>query len=113
MTPVTFMRPGTRRSYAHRHGPAPKDSWRLHGHIEDGRRLAARRRTPSSTRAIPSSKYASPPAAVLGRARPFGFALGAVTGPPSASTRPRAIGCDETRSPSVPLLAVTSGGTWA
>src|SRR2546426_11545142 len=45
MTPVTFMRPGPRRSYAPRHGPAPKDSWRLHGHIEDGRRLAARRRT--------------------------------------------------------------------
>jgi hypothetical protein len=41
--------------------------------------------------------------AVVGGASPFGFALGAVTGSPSSSTRPRATGWDERRTPSVPF----------
>src|SRR5207244_2209518 len=66
---------------------------------------------PSSTRSIASRKYASTADAVVGGSSPLGLALGAVTGAPRALTRPRATGCGERRTPTVPVPAVTSSGT--
>src|SRR5262245_21393515 len=66
---------------------------------------------PSSTRSTPYGKYVRTPEALVDGARPFGLALGAVTGAPRSSTRSRAIGWGERRTPSVPVPAVTTDGT--
>src|SRR5262249_684282 len=68
---------------------------------------------PSSTSSSDPSKYATTASAVVGGPRHDGFALGAVRGSPSVRTRPCAIGWDDTRTPRVPVPAVTSDGTIA
>src|SRR5262245_65455862 len=68
---------------------------------------------PSSTRSSDPAKYATTAPAVVGGSSPDGFALGAVTGCPSVFTRPCAIGWGDTRTPRVPVPAVTSAGTIA